>query len=81
MKEKVYVSGPMNFTRTALENLTKPLAVLLLFLGLLNIFIGMMENDIVTILWGAIGPLFSYIFTTLPRTKRTMKSSSIMKTL
>lgn len=51
MKEKVYVSGPMNFTRTALENLTKPLAVLLLFLGLLNIFIGMMENDIVTILW------------------------------
>ena len=39
MKEKVYVSGPMNFTRTALENLTKPLAVLLLFLGLLNIFI------------------------------------------
>lgn len=66
MKEKVYVSGPMNFTRTALESLTKPLAVLLLFLGLLNSFIGMMENDIVTILWGAIGPLFSYILTTLP---------------
>lgn len=75
MKEKVYVSGPMNFTRTALENLTKPLAVLLLFLGLLNIFIGMMENDIVTILWGAIGPLFSYIFTTLPEAQNQILNS------
>lgn len=66
MKEKVYVSGPMNFTCTALEKLAKPLAVLLLFLGLLHIFIGMMENDIVNILEGVIGLLLSYVNTTLP---------------
>ena len=66
MKVKVYVSGPMNFTRTAPERLTKPLAVLLLLFGLLKIFTGMMENDIVSILMGVIALLCSYINTTLP---------------